>query len=177
MGLKIRKSDGGTVLRALVQEVNRLRDAAVGANIHYSATPAAQNLNSDPLAPTVLSVSITLTATLAGRIATANHIKGVLNHHFRDTGAHGTAFSPVITTADATDAATARTLLTACKTAYGTHRTLANAHGTNDTTNTIAAADATDDASFDTLATELKADITAHIAAALAGYHIELIPG
>lgn len=175
MALKIRKAETDLALRAVIQEVNRLREASVGSNFHGSVSLAAQNLSSDPLAPTTLSITSALTATLAGRIITANQIKGVLNVHFRDASAHNTALSPAITTADATDAATARTLINACKAQYNTHRTLASAHFNNDATNVIAAADATDDASFDTLATEMKADINAHIAGALAGHHIELI--
>ena len=114
MALQLRKASTVVVQRALVDQLNRLRDLSVGANFHASATALPPAPGSDPPVAVVLSVTAALPTTLATRIALANNIKGVLQVHFADTEAHNTAVSPVIATADATSEPTAITLTNAC---------------------------------------------------------------
>lgn len=162
------------VQAAVVDQLNRLRDISVGSNFHASKT--ALPPSGDPPVATVLSITAAAPTTLATRVALANDVKRVLNEHFKDDLAHDSDVSDQIATAAATDEATAITLANACKDAYEAHRTESNVHFNNDATNTIAAADASDTGSLDTLLAELKTDINAHIAAALAGDSIKLIP-
>lgn len=67
-----------------------------------------------------------------------------------------------VTTADATNTATANTLLNAIKAAFNLHLADTDEHLAADATNVIAAANATDEASGITLANELKADFNLH---------------
>ena len=126
---------------------------------------------------TTLAVTAAAPTTEATRVALANDIKTILNLHFADRSAHGSAVSAQIATADATNEASAITLANACKAAYNTggHINASNVHANNDATNTISASAATDQASLDTLLAELKTDINAHIIAALAGNHLEFV--
>jgi hypothetical protein len=177
MSLKLRKVGAVTqVEKALVNELNRLRDLSVGANFHASASALAPT--GDPPVATVLSVTAANASDLPTCITLVNQLKGVLNVHFQDSYAHNTAVTSVVATADATDLATVQTLANALKAAYNTggHLNQANVHFTTDGTNTIAAANASDLATSITLLNELKTDVNAHIAAALAGQHIELGP-
>ena len=70
--------------------------------------------------------------------------------------------TPAITTVDATDQASANTLLNACATSYAAHRPDVVAHLVADTTNIVVAPTATDLASSEVLAIDLIAKINAH---------------
>jgi hypothetical protein len=174
MALKIRKGSN-RVERALVNELNRLRDLSVGANFHASAT-AAGAPTGDPPVVTTLQVTAANASDLATSLTLVNNIRSVLVEHFADTFAHNTALSGAIAALPATDLASAITLANEEKADYNTHRTAASVHFTNDATNATAAADASDQSTLNTLLNELKTDINAHIAGALAGQHIQLIP-
>jgi hypothetical protein len=172
--MKIQKGSD-RVLTAAIDQINRLRDISVGANFHARATPAGPPGANDPPSVSVLAITVPNASDLATSLVLVNDIFRVVNEHFKDDKAHNTALSAQLTTPVATDLATAITRANAIKAAYGTHRTAANVHFTNDATNTITAADASDQATLNTLLNELKPDVTAHIAGALAGQHIELI--
>jgi hypothetical protein len=169
MTLRIRKGDFQTALEAIATEINRNRDADVGANFHASITRG-------PTGATLQAVKANAT-TLATSIALANEIKAVYNTHVRDKSAHSSVFTAAITTADALDLATGITLANAIKTSFNTggHINTASVHFNADATNAIAAANATDQSSLNTLLNELKTDINAHIANGLAGDHIEFV--
>jgi hypothetical protein len=103
----------------------------------------------------------------------------VLNHatdNYSARGATGSAAHKVVdTTLSATyvpsyvvDLTTAVATVNAVKAWYNTHRASTTYHGVADSTNATAATDATDLASAITLANELKTDINAHLALALA---------
>ncbi len=176
MTIKVRKANDKGMFRAIADQLNQLREASVGSNFHASTTAVSQT--GDPPVYTALAVTAANGAgTVPLIVALANNIKAVLNLHYADMDAHKSVQTAAIATADATDLATAQTLLNACKTSYNTggHLNTANVHFNNDGTNTIAAVNATDQASADTLGNELKTDINAHILGALAGQHISLI--
>jgi hypothetical protein len=172
MALKIRKGSGD-VLKAVVDQLNRLRDASVGANVHASVTlggPAA----GDPPTASALTTALGVPTDLPTSVALVNDLFRIANEHFKDTFAHNTAVSAQLTTPVATDLATANTRANAIKAAFTTHRAAAGVHFTNDPGNAIAAADATDLTTLIALLTELRVDLPAHIATGLAGQHIDL---
>lgn len=180
MAAKIQKGHTLVGLQLIATEINRLRDAAVSTNFHASAT---QYLSETTDPPTVTTVSVTAAnaSNLATSVTLVQQIKGVYNVHVRDASAHNTALSAVNSSPDvdpssdaATQLAAASVIANAVKTAYGTHLAAASVHFNNDATNTISAANATDQSSLNTLLNELKTDLNAHIAGALAGFHIEL---
>jgi hypothetical protein len=178
MAIKIPRNSR-SALAAIVTEINRMRDAAVGSNFHACATHGASLDTGATITASVLQVTAANgDGTLAKLLLLVNNIKNVLLIHFRDTLAHNTAVSTAGITAlaaiaDATDLATAQTLLNACKTQWGTHLAEAGVHFNNDATNTIAAANMSNQATGDTLANEMKTDINAHINGALAGNSFE----
>lgn len=169
MTLRIRKGDFQAALEAIFAEINRNRDADVGANFHASITRG-------PTGATLQVVKANA-SSLATSIALVNEIKAVCNVHFRDKSAHSSVFTALITTPDAIDLATGITLGNAIKAAYNTggHINTASIHFNADATNTISAANATDQTSLNTLLNELKTDINAHIANGLAGDHLEFV--
>lgn len=178
MSIRVRKGTRAAQA-AIITEINRLRDAAVGSNFHASATRGATVEADDSVSASVLQIASANASSLSTSLTLVNEIKAVLNTHYADMGAHKTVQTAAITTADATDLTTAQTLANAIKTSYNTggHINTANVHHTDDATNTIAAANATDQNSLNTLLNELKSDINAHIAGALAGWHIQLVDG
>ena len=103
-----------------------------------------------------------------------NELFGIVNVHFADALAHDDV-SAQLTTALATTLATANTRATAIRTAYEAHRADTDVHPTADATNTISASAATTIATLIALVNELRTDVTAHIAASLAGNHIDLV--
>jgi len=108
-------------------------------------------------------------AALPAVITLANSLKAKLNAHLvssGDVGAHRAASAATVTAADATDQATANTLLTQEKARYNTHLAEANVHIVNDTTNSVGTADATDLPTSIALANAIKAKYNLHIAAA-----------
>lgn len=181
-------SQTGAYNLAAITVTGELANAAVTDALTLTQANGNETVEGDQLFDvwTISSVAIAAMAAATGHIEVgraffpelcvrANRIKGVLNAHFRDTLAHGTAVSAQITTANATTPATLFALLTACKAAYTEHLTGSNVHANNDSTNTVSAADATTFATSTTLANELRTDIAAHIAASLAGGHLELV--
>jgi hypothetical protein len=66
------------------------------------------------------------------------------------------------------------TFLNLVKAAYNLHRASTTYHYTADATFVVAAADATDAATGYALATEIKADLNSHIAAALGGSSVRI---
>lgn len=159
----------------IVAALNQLQTDALSTLAHQSRTEIT---GGDYRNPTITRVTISsATATdLATSLTLVNELKADLNVHFADTIAHNTAVSAAVTTAAGTDLTTAVALANALKAAYGTHRTAAGVHFTNDTTNTVAAADATDQTTLNTLVNELKTDFNAHFASAPNGTWINITP-
>jgi hypothetical protein len=175
MTIRVRKGTRAAQA-AIITEINRMRDALVGSAFHASATRGPAVESDDTVSATALQIVSPAASTLPTSLVRVNEIKGVLNMHFADDGAHNTAVSPAITTPDAIDLATAITLVNAEKAQYNTHRAAASVHHNNDAT-AEATADATDQASVNTLANALATKINTHMSNALAGWHVKLIDG
>lgn len=164
---------------ALVTQFNALRDAMVGTNFHARATLAGPVLDDATVVPATLAVGAANSSSLSTAIALANDILRVLGAHFADDLAHKSALSAALGLSDLPSTAvlaTVQTRANALKAAYNTHLSAANVHFTNDGTNASSSPDSTDQTSLNTLLNEMKTDINAHIAAALAGQSIRLTP-
>lgn len=118
---------------------------------------------------------------LATCVTLANAIKAFYNLHAASAcsattgqGAH-IAVGTANATAAATDLTTVQALANGLKTTYEAHRVLTTLHATADATNTISAATATDLATSITMLNELKLDINAHVAAALASNALRVV--
>lgn len=173
MSLKVRKNAIDFVLGAVVDEVNRMREAAVTTEYHASVT-AGPSSGRPPTASAYIVTAANAT-DLATSLALVNQIKAVYNEHAADDVAHDSAVSDVITTDDAVDLTTAEDLANELKAAINVHYTEANVHFNNDAANTIAAADATDQGTLDTLINSIKTKLNTHIQNALAGHSLVLI--
>jgi hypothetical protein len=176
MTLRIRKGDNAAAFEALATELNLRREAAVGANVHYSTSrlPSGAALGtSPPAAASSLETSRVL----------ANWLRAVCNQHFADRSAHGTVFTAAVALGEVSASlenvaklAAIVALANQIKSRYeSNHRATASVHPNNDATNAIAAADATDQTSVNTLLNEMRTEIPAHIILALAGNHIEFV--
>lgn len=177
--MEIRKGTNG-VEQALAFQLNALRDAMVGSNVHAQVTPSGPPAADVTATVAALAITAAAPTTEATRVALANDIKRVLNAHYADMSAHKSVQSAAITTADAVvgdSYVKAFALANACKTSFNTggHINTSNVHHNNDGTNTITAAAATDTTTLDALLTELKSDINAHILLGLAGQHVVLV--
>lgn len=174
--MELRKGTKG-VEEALAAQLNALRDALVGTNVHAQVTPSRPAAFDATLAVAALAIGEAAPTTGPTRFALANGIRRVLNTHYGDMSAHKSVQSVAVTTETATDEATAITLANACKASFNTggHINAANVHHNADGTNAIAAVDATNTATLDALLTELKSDINAHILLGLAGQHVVLV--
>lgn len=100
-------------------------------------------------------------------ITLVNELKADYNAHRVLTagGVHGAADSTnAVTSADATDLASANTLANEIKTDYEAHRVLTagSVHGAADSTNVVTAADATDLSTLITLVNDLRTQYEAH---------------
>lgn len=165
--MKIRKIPQEAI-PALVAEVNRMRVAAVSSNVHYSTTRVPGG--------SALTVSAANASSEATSIALCRNIIAVLRQHAADSVAHKLADPTELPEiSDVFDLDTAIDGANACKAWQNTHRASTTYHAAADATNAIASADATDQTSLNTLLNEMKTDITAHIAAALAGNSFELV--
>jgi hypothetical protein len=164
------------ILFAVVAANNQNMTDNIASLFHLDRTAATPTTGVDYKNPstTRLSISSANASSLSTSVTLVNELKTKINVHFADSIAHNTAVSAAISTATATDLATGITLGNAIKAAYGTHLSAANVHFTNDSTNTIAAADATDQTSLNTLLNELKADLNLHMASAPKGVWIDL---
>jgi hypothetical protein len=178
MSIRVRKGTRAAQA-AIITEINRMRDALVASNFHASVTRGPTVESDDSVSAAALTIASANASTLLTSLTLVNEIKAVLNTHYADMGAHKSVQTAAITTVDATDLTTGQTLANAIKASYNTggHINTANVHHTDDATNTIAAANATDQSSLNTLLNELKTDINAHMAGALAGWHIQLVDG
>lgn len=166
------------VAKALAFQLNALRDAMVGSNIHAQVTPSAPVTDDPTVTIAALAVTAANSSSLSTAITLCNDLLRVLNTMYADTSAHKSAVTAQLALTDLASTAvlaTVQTRANALKASYEAHRTAANVHHTNDTTNTISAADATDQTSLNTLLNEMKTDVNAHILAGLAGQHVELI--
>lgn len=173
------RTGSSQVAKALAFQLNALRDAMVGSNIHGQVTLSGPVTDDPTVLPAALAVTAPDATNLATSITLANDILRVLNTMYADTAAHKSAVTAQLALSNllSTDIlATVQTRANALKTSYEGHRTAANVHFTNDTTNTITAANATDQTTLNALLIELKGDINAHILAALAGQHVVLTP-
>jgi hypothetical protein len=162
------------VVYAAQKAIRDLRVNGIGSSVHVDKTTLV--MTGDHLNPTpaTLTVSAANASDLATLLTLCAQIRAVAIAHAKDANAHKVADSTFLAAipAEPTDLATAITFLNAVKAAYGTHIASTTFHYTADATNTIVAANASDQATSQTLANELKTDVTAHIAAALAGHGV-----
>jgi hypothetical protein len=172
MALNLSKHTLDPVQRALVSELNNLRNASVGTNVHGSIT-AGGSPSGDPPVVVPLTTTLPVASDLPTSKALANDLLRVVNTMFADVYAHKTA-SPAVATPSAIDLPTAITLANALKAAANTHFTAAGVHFNNDGTNTITSANATIQSDLNTLLNEMRTKLPAHILLALAGQHILL---
>jgi hypothetical protein len=176
MAMVIQKRNRDAISSALAVEVARLRVAAVGSNFHACALHAPANLSTDP--PTVTTLTAPANATdLPTSLVLCNWLIGVTRQHFADTAAH-----KVVDTADtlpaigaAVDLTSAQTAANLIKASYETHRASTTYNYTADATNTLSSADATNQGTLNTLLNEMKTDLPAHFAGALAGFTVVLV--
>lgn len=175
MALKTRMMPDEVVYALVAANNQRLTDN-ISTSFHLDRSCAADG-GRDYKNPTITRLSITSASAtdLATSLTLTNELKSDLNLHFADTIAHNTAVSAAVTTAAATDLTTAVALANALKSAYGTHLSASNVHFTNDSTNTIAAANATDQTTLNTLLNEFKGDLNAHMLSAPVGVWIDLV--
>lgn len=116
-------------------------------------------------------------------VALANGLKATFNDHVENvidpTTAEGAHFAAdtarKVAAADATDTASAITLLNELKAKFNVHREV-NVHIADDTVNSIAGADATDEETAIALANEALAKLNAHFAAATSLEAIRILP-
>jgi len=178
MSLKLRKTTLDPVQAALVNEVNALRDALVGTTyVHGSATAGGAPVGDPPVVPAPSLPPVASDAPTS--YALANALFGLINTHFADAYAHKSALSAPIdagTFVPAKDITTLQARTNAIRAAYVAHIAQANVHFLNDAVNTIAAPVGTDQTTLNTLLNELRTKLPLHIAAAMPGQHIELIP-
>ncbi len=147
------------------------------SSVHYDVTelPIASN---DFRNPTQSNMQVTAAdgdGTPPTLVALANQCKAFYNLHIADAQAHKVADAANGTAAaDATDLATAQTLLNELKGDFNTHVASTTYHPNADSI-TVSAANATDQASADTLANQIKARINTHITSASTGSTIRLL--
>jgi len=175
MAYTVRKTEL-PMAHALVAAHNLAQEAAVASYYHADTTQVSSGHYTAPVvtADTINSANAT---NLATSITLANDCKHTINRHFADTLAHDSAVSAQITTADAlTTLAQVEALAIAIKAAYNTHLSETDVHFTNDSTNTISAADpSSSQTNTDTLLNEIKGDFNAHVISAPAGAMIRLV--
>lgn len=180
MALHVRKTPNA-VMYAVAESLNATRRALTQDTTTYPHCDVTSLQSGDYTTPA--SSAHQVTATDASSLATLRtlcrdlYVVGAA--HFADAVAHVAADTDNDWgTKPATDAALSalQTWLNARKVDLNAHFLQSGVHFTNDTTRLITSADATDQSSSDTLANEIKADLNAHITAALAGSSIKLIP-
>jgi hypothetical protein len=174
MAFKVRKLTD-IMAQALVAAHNLRQEESVASFFHYDTTQKTTGRENALVVTddTILSANGTNGAT---NLTLVNEMKAVINRHFADDFAHGSAVSAQVTTADATNDATVSTLANALKAAYNTHLTASNVHGNNDATNAVTNANATDATTASVLLNEMKGDFNAHVVSAPLGAMIRLIP-
>lgn len=166
------------VVQALVDAHNRrqLDLVSSGTKFHASRleTAAAPGFGGSW---TFTRLSVTTADATDGPtcVTLVNAARTLVDQHFADISAHDTVFSAATTNAVATDTTTAITLANELKSVYNTHRTTANVHFNNDSTNATSAANATDVTTLIVLVNEIKSDFNAHVLSAPDGTYIDLI--
>lgn len=154
----------------------------------FSVTPAGVKFHLDTSDETVtaavasdLATSLTLVNELADVFyGPASTTSSPFPGHALDALAHVAADSTngALTAArPATSLATAITLANEIKADYNAHLTQSGVHLNNDSTNTISSSNASDQSSLNTLLNELRTNMAAHIASAVAGYSLRIIEG
>jgi hypothetical protein len=171
---------------ALVSALNAMVRAYVDNDTtlaHYekTSTPAGDYRN--PSISALLMTFSTPPADLAAARTAANEARRVLYAHMVDANAHkaaDTVNAALISTtalAELTSSSSqgdTNTFINTLKTAYQAHRTQANIHSHNDTTNVITDADATDLATSKTLVAGVKTQGNAHVNLSYSGVSVEL---
>lgn len=162
------------LLRAVVAAINLRQTEIVASFFHYDTT---QSTTADRANPVVADLTIATAngTNAATNIVLANEMKRIVNIHFADDYAHGSAVSAAISTADATDDTTSWALANAIKAAYNTHLTASNVHANNDSTNAVTNADATDAATCAVVLNEMKGDYNAHVVSAPLGAMVRIV--
>jgi len=174
MAMKIQKNAITRAVAAIAVEINRLRVAAVGSNVHACAAQLS-NLNTDPPTVSALAVTAANASDLPTSLVLGNAIIGFYIQHFADTDAHKVADATSLPAQGAcVDLATSITAMTLLKATHATHIASTTVHYNADATNTLLTATPTDQTSLNTFLNAAKTAINAHTAGALAGFHIRL---
>lgn len=179
---------------ALVQAHNQSVRQYVGASTSYPHADITSTQSGNYTAPVLTQLAVAATASsLATSITAAEQIRTILLAHFADAGSSANLYGGAHKAADTTNIvgirysdlakltssstlAAVETLLIACKVAANAHVSQSGVHFTNDTTNSVTAANAVDQGTSNTLATGtggLKAFIAAHLALASAAQTIQ----
>jgi hypothetical protein len=149
-------------MQTLAAQVNTARNAAVGANIHRDASErivTAATANSP-------STAVTL----------ANDIRRIYAFHAADDVAHKAADGTNVTALAAChDDTTCIALVLALALAYEAHRVSTSVHDNADSTHSLTSTTVTTIGQAETVATDMKAKLNLHLAAALAGKSVRLV--
>lgn len=153
----------------------QIADIATAINTTRQAAVGTSKPHADASEVTVTAAD---SATPATAIALANNLLSVYNFHLGDTLAHKVADSADLTgLSPCVDNTTCIALVLAMATGYETHRASTTYHYTADSTNTLTSTTVTTIGQAETVATDLKAKLNAHMATALAGKSLRVIPG
>lgn len=179
MTLHVRNA-GDSVRYAMVAAFNATRVGMVGTNPHVDTTTKDTTTDfSHPSSTPDVPSTVSAPADLAHVISLYNECVGIYGRHIADTFAHKAAdttnTAPALLASTALQAAV-DTALNAFKALINLHFLQAGVHYTNDSTNTITAADATDLASSKTLIADIASDLNDHVLFAVGGDSIDLGP-
>lgn len=174
MTVKIPRGHANKAISLFVTEINRLRIAAVGSNVHYGV---AQSVSFDKEPPTVAALQVTAAnaTDLATSLTLGNQIIGFYIRHFADTVMHKAADATSLPADGAcVDLASSITAMTLLKATHATHIASTTVHATADSTNTLLTTTPSDQTTLNTFLNAAKTAINAHSAAGLAGYSFAL---
>lgn len=152
--------------RAIAHAFNQVRHLAGSSSVHADAAELS------------VTVADCTSGDLDSMIALAKNLHDVYSTHIADTLAHAAADSTNaigVTKASIVSQATAITFANALKAAYNAHRSQSGVHHADDSGNATTATNASNASTLATLLNEMKADINAHLATALAGSSLRVV--
>jgi len=148
-------------------------DAATGITVAVGGTSSV-HFDASEVTVGFADLSGTDPADETAAITAANELKAVYEFHLADTLAHKTAdAAPALTLA--TSLATAYTLVNAIYTDYNTHRASTTYHQNADSTNVASSTSASTLSTLQARANDLKTQLNAHMADAVAGASLRVV--